>query len=62
MGLTKHYIIYELKEKPMIRLNNLILKNFNFNVGDGIIVSYEEDKIIIKKNLKGGNTQLSESI
>jgi hypothetical protein len=49
MALTKNYLIYELKERPMLRLNNLILKNFNFNVGDEIIVSYEENKITIKK-------------
>ena len=54
MVFTKNYLVYELKERPMIRLNNLVLKKFNFNVGDEIIVSYEEDKIIIERSMKGG--------
>ncbi len=54
MAFTKNYLVYELKERPMIRLNNLILKKFNFNVGEKIIVSYEENEIVIKKCMKGG--------
>ena len=50
--LKKTYKIYELYNKPMLRLNNLILKQFNFNIGDIIIVTYEFNKIIIEKRLK----------
>ena len=50
--LKKTYKIYELCDKPMLRLNNLILKKFNFNIGDNITVTYELNRILIEKNIE----------
>ncbi|MBI2629507.1 hypothetical protein HYW76_00230 [Candidatus Pacearchaeota archaeon] len=61
--LKKTYKIYELYGKPMIRLNNLILQKFNFDIGEKVVVTYGLNKIIIEKKLecsklmKGGVVQ-----
>lgn len=49
--MIRKYKVYELKDCPMIRLNNNILKNFNFNIGDIIYVIYAKNKIVIEKEV-----------
>ena len=49
--MKRRYKVYELRDCPMIRLNNNILKGFNLKIGDIIIVNYEEGKIIIEKEV-----------
>jgi len=38
-------------DKPLIKINNYLLRAFNFKVGDEILINYEEDKIIIEKEV-----------
>jgi len=50
--MIKKYKVYYLDDKPMIRLSNNLLRESNFEIGDDIIVSYENNKIIINKEDK----------
>ncbi len=47
--MKKKYRVYEMREAPMIRLNNNILKEFGFESGNNIMVEYLKNKIIIEK-------------
>ena len=47
--MMRQYKVYELRDCPMIRLNNNILKEFGFEVGNNIMVEYLKNKIIIEK-------------
>jgi len=53
---NKVYYSQDLK-KPMIKLSNNFLKECGFWVGDSILVTYEQNKIIIVKevNENGSN-------
>ena len=53
MVMIKRYKIYYGKDlkKPMIKFNNDFLKSFGFNVGDIIIVTYNQNKIEIEKDI-----------
>jgi hypothetical protein len=43
--------ITEMKDKPEIRLINRFIEQAGFSVGDKIIVTYQENKITIEKEL-----------
>lgn len=52
--MKKQYKVYYGKDlkKPMIRLNNNLLSDFGFNVGDNISVDYNQNKIEIIREVK----------